>query len=203
MEIFFGLCTWVTKKLSRPISLEPGQIKWMWWFYQTSASVSSDDSATSIWRPKQKNTHINPVLAQISRSVSNSPNQDGHDLDDCEESSDKGVSVASGRHHFAGSYSAIWLHMTYYVLILYKSIESIHSLCIDCGHDKNGRQCRNSEGLNEDQNRVITRRNKSITAGLNSPVNYLKNSMGKAWHWWLHRSDWGDQWLLPENVDDW
>jgi hypothetical protein len=63
--------------------------------------------------------------------------------------------------------------MTYYVLILYKSIEFIHSLCIGCGHDKNGRRCRTSEGLNNDNNFVITRRNKSITAGLNSLVDYL------------------------------
>jgi hypothetical protein len=67
------------------------------------ASVSTDDSATSIWRPNRNNlTHINPVLAQISHSVSDSPSQDGNDLDDCEESSEEGVSVASGSHHFAG-----------------------------------------------------------------------------------------------------
>ena len=68
-------------------------------------SVSTDDSATSIWRPNRNNlTNINPVLVQISRSVSDSPSQDRNDLDDCEESSEEGVSIASGSHHFAGEY---------------------------------------------------------------------------------------------------
>ena len=69
-------------------------------------SVSTDDSATSIWRPNQNSnlTNINPVLVQISRSVSDSPSQDGNYLEECEESSEEGVSVASGSHHFAGEY---------------------------------------------------------------------------------------------------
>ncbi len=66
-------------------------------------SVSTDDSATSIWRLRQnKLTLNNPVLAKISRSVSDSPSQDGNYLEECEESSEEGVSVASGSHHFAG-----------------------------------------------------------------------------------------------------
>ena len=66
-------------------------------------SVSTDDSATSIWRPNRNNlTNINPVLVQISRSVSDSPSQDGNYLEECEESSEEGVSVASSSHHFAG-----------------------------------------------------------------------------------------------------
>ncbi len=34
-------------------------------------------------------------------------------------------------------------------------------------------RCQTSKGLNKDNNFVITRRNKSITNGLNSPVDYL------------------------------
>jgi hypothetical protein len=67
--------------------------------------VSTDDSATSIWRTRRnKLTLNNPVSAQISRSVLDSPSQDRNDLDDCEESSEEGVSIASGSHHFAGEY---------------------------------------------------------------------------------------------------
>jgi hypothetical protein len=66
-------------------------------------SVSTDDSATSIWRLRQnKLTLNNPVSAQISHSVSDSPSQDGNYQEECEESSEEGVSVASGSHHFAG-----------------------------------------------------------------------------------------------------
>jgi hypothetical protein len=66
-------------------------------------SVSTDDSATSIWRLRRnKLTLNNPVLAQISCSVSDSPSQNGNYLEECEESSEEGVSVASGSHHFAG-----------------------------------------------------------------------------------------------------
>ncbi len=65
--------------------------------------VLTDDSATSIWQPRQnKLTLNNLVSAQISRSVSDSPSQDGNYLEECEESSLEGVSVASGSHHFAG-----------------------------------------------------------------------------------------------------
>ena len=49
--------------------------------------------------PNEKNTHINPVSAQIE---SDSPNQDGNEQEDCEESSEEEVSMPSGSHHFAG-----------------------------------------------------------------------------------------------------
>jgi hypothetical protein len=66
-------------------------------------SVSTDDIATSIWRPRRnKLTLNNPVSAQISRSELDSPSQDGNYLEECEESSEEGDSVASGSHHFAG-----------------------------------------------------------------------------------------------------
>ncbi len=48
--------------------------------FTKQVSVSTDDSATSIWRPNRNNlTNINPVLVQISRSVSDSPSQDCND----------------------------------------------------------------------------------------------------------------------------
>ncbi len=65
--------------------------------------VSTDDSATSIWRLRRnKLTRNNPVSVQISRLVSDSPSQDGNYLEECEESSEEGVSNTSSSHHFAG-----------------------------------------------------------------------------------------------------
>jgi hypothetical protein len=62
----------------------------------------------------------------------------------------------------------------HYVYIFYFScINLLKFLCIGCGYNKNGKRCRTSDGLNNDLNYVRTRRNKTITARLNTPVDYI------------------------------
>jgi hypothetical protein len=67
------------------------------------ATNCTDDTATSIWRPRPQNTYMNPVLAQISQSDSDfSSQEEGNEEIDSDKSKDEEISMSSRNYNFAG-----------------------------------------------------------------------------------------------------